>query len=668
MIAAAKNLLKKYPSAEWLIPLAFCLVLLAQVLFSVQQMSEEADESIHLYAGYRALKCGDFAFGREHPPLAKMLASVPLLLRNLPMNCEASRVGVAEADEAGSWLYSQDEWWHILTQARIAASLFSVALCLGVWITARSMFGRAVAVLSTATFVFEPNILGFGALVINDVLLTALFLCTVFSFYLWTRHRWLPFLVMTGIFAGMALLTKHSAALLIPTLCFLAVLVVCMEKGYRAESIPLMLRNLGVVAAILVIAAVTIWCGYGMRYAGEVRRASNSAIEETAGSANSAYLGAVKLMRTAHLLPQPYLEGLIEVRALVAGGQGNYILGQYRTEAPWYFYPLTTAIKLTVPFLAMSVLGGVGIIGVVREKRTEVLFLLLPALLYLAVSTRVRAIGGFKYLMPMLPFLLIAAAAGCVYLARRYRWVGATVICLLVLHAASSLRSYPNYLSYANEAWGGPQNLYNYLPWTDVGQSYWQVSTYMKRYPNTPCWMASYFYTRMIQYQVPCTMMGDPFSQDLPERMKGVVFISSSRLQIDGRPGGPLAPFRESQPKAFLGGSAMMVYEGEFDTTLAAARALANKALKLLEGGDPKEALVPAAKAVEMAPSSARAHDHYCVALTMNGYPREGLSECLVAKGLVAADPDDHQLALDVSQNLAAVSQVLGVQVSAEVR
>jgi len=663
MVNAARNLLQKHPSAEWLAPLVFCLILLAQMLSSVQQMSQQADESTHLYAGYRILKCGDYAFGREHPPLAKVLAATPLLWSNPPIDCEAGPFAVEEAEEAISWLYSQDEWWHLLTQARIAASLFSVALCFGVWITARRLFGRAVAVLSTAILVFEPNLLGVGALVLNDVLLTALFLFTVFSFYRWTRDRWLPFLVLTGLFAGMAALTKHSALLLIPSLCFLVVSEVCTEKGCRAESIPIVIRNLAAVAVVLVIAAMTIWGGYGMRYTGVTRRVSNSAPTERVVSVNSLSMRTLKLMLTSHLVPQTYVDSVIDVRGLVAGEQGNYILGRYYSEAPWYFYPLTTTIKLTIPFLAMLVLGGVGIVGIVREKHTEVLFLLLPALLYLVVSTRVRAIGGIKYLMPMLPLVLIAAAAGCVYLARRYRWVGAALVCLLVLHAASSLHCYPNYLSYANEAWGGPQNLYKYLPWTDLNQSLWQVSKYMKQHPNTPCWMASYFDGPVIPYDVPCTLMGDLLSQDVPGRMKGIVFVSSSRLQIDGRPGYPLAPFRESQPKTFLGGSAMMVYEGEFDTTLAAARALANKALKLLESGDPKGALVPAARAVELAPSLARAHDHYCVALTMNGYLREGLSECLAAKRLVTADPNDHQLALDISQNLAAVSQVLGVPV-----
>ena len=77
----------KHPWLEWLIPLAFCLILLAEMLSSVQQMSQHADEATHLYAGYRVLKCGDYTFGREHPPLAKMLAATALMWSDIPIDC-----------------------------------------------------------------------------------------------------------------------------------------------------------------------------------------------------------------------------------------------------------------------------------------------------------------------------------------------------------------------------------------------------------------------------------------------------------------------------------------------------------------------------------------------------------------------------------------------------
>ena len=360
MINAVRNLLEKRPWTEWLIPSAFCLILLAQMLFSVQQMSQQGDEAIHLYAGYRALKCGDYVFGREHPPLAKMLAAIPLLVSNPPIDCAQREVGSDEGD-ATDWLYSQNEWWHLLMEARVTASLFSVTLCLGVWVAARRMFGLTEAMVSTAILAFEPNILGNGGLLLNNVLLTALFLLTVFGFYLWTRQRSLPLLVLTGLFMGMALLTKHPAVLLVPTLCLLAILEAWLEKSDKTEPIRRAARNLGAVTAILVIAAVTIWCGYGMRYAGSVRRSEGPVTQVQVATMNSEGVRMLKAVRAFNLLPQTYLDSLIDVRSLVSSSfTAITLLGRCYTQTPWFYLPLVTTIKFTVPFLVMLVWGPQG--------------------------------------------------------------------------------------------------------------------------------------------------------------------------------------------------------------------------------------------------------------------------------------------------------------------
>ena len=196
---------------------------------------------------------------------------------------------------------------------------------------------------------------------LNNVLLTALFLLTVFGFYLWTRQRSLPLLVLTGVFLGMALLTKHPAVLLVPTLCLLAVLEAWLEKRDRTESVRRAARNLGAVAAIFVIAAVMIWCGYGMRYTGGVRRGEGFETPAQVAAMNSEGVRILKAVRAAHLLPQTYLDSLIDVRSLVSNSFAAItLLGRSYPEAPWFYLPLVTTIKFTVPFLVMLVLGASG--------------------------------------------------------------------------------------------------------------------------------------------------------------------------------------------------------------------------------------------------------------------------------------------------------------------
>jgi hypothetical protein len=663
MMNKIRDVFAAHPRAEWLIPLACCLILLTQVLFSVRQMSQHADEAIHLYAGYRVLKCRDYTYGREHPPLAKMLAALPLLASNPPMDCVRGAAGYDEEDQATNWLYSQANWWQLLMEARVASSLSAVALCMGVWVVARRMFGLAEAAVSTAALAFEPNILGHGALLLNNILLTALFLFTVFGLYLWTRQRSVPLLVGTGVLTGLNLLTKHSAVLLVPTLVLLAAIEPWLEKSARTEAASRMLRNLGAVVAIGVIAAATIWFGYGLRYGGGTR-----VTEEQPAAMKSAEVQFLKAVEAAHLLPRDYLEGLMEVRGLVdTAGDGSYFLGRAYSQAPWYWFPVTITVKFTLALLVILAMGAAGLIAFGRERKQELLFVLLPAGLYLTASLCVqRTIVGIWHLFPMLPLLMIAAAAGCVCLARRYRWAGGVLVCLLVLHAASSLRAYPNYLSYANEAWGGPENLYKHMPWTDLNQTYWQVSRYMEQHPGTPCWVTGEWHVPVSAYKVPCTQMGNYFVAELPARMNGIVFVSSSWLALWGQPGGPYASFYESEPKARLGGSAMLVYEGEFDTRVAAARALDNQVKRLLYAGQYPAAMLPAEEAIQVAPSTATAHDMYGVALLYNGYSQQALGECSAALKMALPDIEGERLAKEIAKNCAFISQVIRMQAQAQ--
>jgi hypothetical protein len=227
----------------------------------------------------------------------------------------------------------------------------------------------------------------------------------------------------------------------------------------------------------------------------------------------------------------------------------------------------------------------------------------------------------------------------------------------------SSLRTYPNYFSYANELWGGPENLYKHLPWTDLGQPYWQVSQYMEKHPNTPCWLDSNFYSYAYaaQYKSPCNQLGVLTGSYLPTHMKGIIFVSGSSLQLEEQPGGPLAAFAASEPKDHLGGSAMLVYEGEFDTRVAAARALDNLVVARLAGGYNGEALSLAERAAELAQSSPSAHKWYCISLALNGQPQAALSECSMARKLALADPRKQREGQEMDLTIKQIAQQFGL-------
>ena len=632
----ANSVLQKYPWLEWLIPVALCAAMLGQLPLSVRQVSQTADEATHLYSGYRYLKCGDLTVSPEHPPLAKVIAAAPLLAMNFAVNCAPDRGNdMQQAFASLTWLYSQN-WPAALAGARMAVSVFAVGLCLLVWITARRMFGLTTAVVASLLLIFEPNVLAYGSLVLTDVPVTCMLLFAVFGFYLWVRRRTTLFFLLTALAAGLTLLTKDSGVVVVPILGVLAITDALTQPEGDRQKWQLMLRNLLAVALISVLAVGILWAGYGMRFAAYPAGAQ---LQEPRHIAASASQRVLLELEDRHLLPQAYLEGFATALAISNQSSIGFVAGKIYLHAPWFSTPLNFLIRNTTAMLAMILVAAFGIAITFRQRRRERLFLLIPAAVYLAVCIHAGINVSVRYLLPMFPFLLIAAADGCVELARRVRWVSYAVPCLLVLHAISSLHANPNYLSYANDLWGGPSKAYKYEPWLDLGQAYPEAKTYLEQHPTENCWFITGWQWDPGFYDVPCRPFGLYLSREIPARVHGTIIVSSTLL-TDVRLAEQeiAAAFKNATPKDHIGGSALLVYEGEFDTSMDAATAERNLAVHASSVGQLSAALEHGKKAVELAPASPLAHANLCILLAPTQVD-SALKECYTAQNLLLHDP-----------------------------
>jgi len=632
------------PRLAWLIPAVLCLVMFGQICFSGLQLSQTSDEATHLYAGYRYLKCGALDFSREHPPLARVVAAASLLSMNLKVDCAPFKGDDVQQAFAGvSWLYSQN-WPVALARARMAVSVFAVGLVLLLWTTARRMFGLTTAIVAGLLLVFEPNVLAYGSLVMTDVPVTCLLLFAVLAFYLWVRHRTFPFLLLTALAAGLTLLAKHSGVVVVPILVALAVADACIQPDGRADGNrrkwPTVFRNLLAVGLVCVLAVGIVWVGYGMRFA---PYPGASQLQGPRPPAPSARERALQQVEDHHLLPQAYLQGFASALTLPNQGSVVFVAGKVYSHAPWFSTPFNFVIRSSAAMLAMMVVAAFGVAIAPRQQFREHLFLLVPAAVYLAVCIHASADVGVRYLLPMFPFLLIAVAIGCVELAKRVRWARYALPGLIVLHAASSLHAYPNYLSYANELWGGPAQAYKYLPGVDWGQAYPQAKAYLERHPAENCWLITGWQWDPAFYGLPCQTFGLYLPHEIPSRVHGTVIVSST-LITDVRPaeGELAAAFKNVTPKDHIGGSALLVYDGDFDTRLDAATGERNLATYAFSVGQLSAALEHGKKAVDLAPESALAHATLC-RLLASTRPDAALRECYVARNLLRNDPLRHE-------------------------
>jgi tetratricopeptide (TPR) repeat protein len=249
------------------------------------------------------------------------------------------------------------------------------------------------------------------------------------------------------------------------------------------------------------------------------------------------------------------------------------------------------------------------------------LFLVIPPALYLVVAMSSGIHYGVRHLLPIYPFLIVAVSFAAWNLGRRHRALAALVAVLLVFHAASSLRAFPNYIPYANELWGGPAKVHEILADSNVdwGQGLVALKQYIDERHIQNCWFA-YFGQLIVDvsyYGIPCKALPTAFADliqmpmpILPPQVDGPVFISAtemSRTYWRADWINPYLPFQEKTPSSLIADS-ILVYDGKVDLSEASALTHENLASELLSERKFDQALSEAEAAVAVAPNRPIAH------------------------------------------------------------
>ncbi|MHC5908907.1 phospholipid carrier-dependent glycosyltransferase, partial [Streptomyces sp. S6] len=183
------------------------------------------------------------------------------------------------------------------------------------------------------------------------------------------------------------------------------------------------------------------------------------------------------------LLPVPasYRDGMrVQFRFENQHWEG-YLFGHVYSGARWYYLPAALLVKTPLGMLALWAAGAVAMLAVPRLRRAAV-FVLLPAGVLLASAmTGTRDLGTrYAVFMPM----FLAVAAGCALALRRV-WVTCALVAFV---AVSSVRTFPYYLPYSNEAFGGPARTHLRLHDSNVdwGQDLGRLA---ERYGGAPVWL-----------------------------------------------------------------------------------------------------------------------------------------------------------------------------------
>jgi tetratricopeptide (TPR) repeat protein len=247
------------------------------------------------------------------------------------------------------------------------------------------------------------------------------------------------------------------------------------------------------------------------------------------------------------------------------------------------------------------------------------LFVLVPGAVYFLVAMGSGMNIGVRHILPVYPFLMILAAWAAWRLIQRQRRWAYIVAILLLSNVVSSARTFPVYLAYSNEMWGGPSQTYKYLSDSnaDWGQQLKATKKYLDSRQVKNCWFA-YFAAVVVDptyYGVQCkplTTIASVWLQPsihVPASIDGPVLISAGTLSgYEFGPGelNPYDQFQRIRPTAVIE-DGLFVFDGHFDIALASALNHVTRASLAVQGNHLDEALVEAQAAVALAPRSVQA-------------------------------------------------------------
>ena len=621
---------------------ALLLVLCGQIIHAIRGQSLTWDEDDHIFAGYQTWKTGDYGLNPEHPPMVKMLATIPLLGLPLKVPPLQGRFFKTEAYLDGRELLfrnSPADGGHydartLIFRVRVLPMLFTIFAALLVFAAGVEMFGVSAGLIALFLFCFEPNLLAHGAYVTTDMAASATIFATVYAFWRYLNRQTWQRLLVVGLAAGLALAAKHSTILLAPMLLLLALgeLAIGWRKDHRNTNA---LRIGGALASIVILGVIVLWAFYGFRFNA---RPAGLTLSPTL----AAYVGplagvearGILLAARLHALPESWLYGLADVRAM-ANGMPSYFFGKVYLHGVWFYFPVLFTIKSTLSMLALLLLTlFAGIKGWLRDLRA-LWFLCAPPALYLLVAMNSHLNIGARHILPVWVFCCVIAGAGAAALLKQGRGWAIAVGVLLLMHGATTVNAAPDYMAYANEAWGGPGKTYHYLSDsnTDWGQQLVATSDYLRNNNIHDCWFA-YFVAPFVlpaDYGIPCRLL--PTSDTLsisqgyktPPSISGTVLISAADLngfEFGSSVLNPYEAFKHQPPVAMIQ-HGILVFRGTFPVPLASALGHTQASADLLKAKDAEGALREARLAELIAPGEVAVEIALGDALTAAGNKRE---------------------------------------------
>ena len=451
----------------------------------MREETATTDETAFLGAGYSYWQGHRYYLNVEHPPLMQLWSALPLTFLDIKLPADAE-LTFGDTNQAVSstltqaWdfrmgtnaetLTAPERFYHypaletglfgralvyggandadkLLFWGRFMQALVMLATGLVVFWWTKSLSSTTGGLFALAAWSFNPIALAYGHLIITDPGITLMIALAVWMFSRFLNSPRPRTALVAGITLGGALLTKHTAIILIPM--FGVLTAVAWWKQRRTDSLRSLFAN-------LCLAGVAAWATVVLFYVPHWTPPPPISVED----AQYLHIPAWFVRLRWILVPRDFFKGFTIMLLHVVNGHHAYLLSEWSDNGWWYYYPVAILVKTPLALLLLMISAVAIAIWRIRQSSFAEAAPLIAALTYLACAMTSKANIGIRHVLPMYPLLAVVAGVECGRAHARDQLVGWLLVAWLLVAA---LLARPDYIAYFNELVGGPANGQDYL-------------------------------------------------------------------------------------------------------------------------------------------------------------------------------------------------------------